>query len=116
MYFCYLLKIFSNGLLCLISRIENYLVYMNFLLQAVSYHAGLSDSNRISVQSQWINDKFKVSPYMLVPIFIHILNVFINPPSIFIFLWPPTLLCQVFQGIKFFFIHVTNVNYFKSFT
>ncbi|XP_071549733.1 recQ-like DNA helicase Blm [Panulirus ornatus] len=29
-------------------------------IKAVSYHAGLSDSQRISVQSQWINDKYKV--------------------------------------------------------
>ncbi|KAK8726686.1 hypothetical protein OTU49_009995 [Cherax quadricarinatus] len=29
-------------------------------IKAVSYHAGLTDPDRVSVQSQWINDKFKV--------------------------------------------------------
>ncbi|XP_047475252.1 Bloom syndrome protein homolog isoform X2 [Penaeus chinensis] len=29
-------------------------------IKAVSYHAGLSDNQRVNVQTQWINDKFKV--------------------------------------------------------
>lgn len=29
-------------------------------IKAVSYHAGLTDNQRVNVQTQWINDKFKV--------------------------------------------------------
>ncbi|XP_042204924.1 Bloom syndrome protein homolog isoform X2 [Homarus americanus] len=29
-------------------------------IKAVSYHAGLTDNQRVSAQTQWINDKFKV--------------------------------------------------------